>query len=138
MDQIFDRLSFLMRSLAGSRTQTRRDRYESTDPDYVQAMEELEAFLSGRANSTAYSTSHAPPPEPLDEQLIRDFRNLECSPDDSLDTIKRSYKRLLRRYHPDRHADNPEKQRIATEITKELNAAFHRVEMHKRRSPDHS
>jgi len=42
--------------------------------------------------------------------------------------VKKSYKRLLRQYHPDKHAHDPEKLKTATEITQRINVAFARIE----------
>ena len=33
----------------------------------------------------------------------------------------------MRTYHPDRYADDPERQRVATQISAKLNASFNRI-----------
>ena len=93
-------------------------------------MDELEEFLAtGRSRPSAAAS--APKPDPLSDELRRDFAILRSSPDDSLDKIRKAYKHLLRDYHPDRHFGDPEKQRIATEVTQKLNASYRRVRRYK-------
>jgi curved DNA-binding protein CbpA len=41
--------------------------------------------------------------------------------------LKKSYKKLLRKYHPDKFSNNPNKLKIATEITKKINESFSRI-----------
>ena len=38
--------------------------------------------------------------------------------------IKKAYKKLLRKYHPDFFTGNPKKQEVAKEVTKKINEAF--------------
>ena len=57
----------------------------------------------------------------------QDYRNLELEPGADFQTVKRAYRRLMRTYHPDRYADDPERQRVATQISAKLNASFNRI-----------
>ena len=53
------------------------------------------------------------------------FSVLGCSPSDSVKTIRKRYKELIRQYHPDRVNDmGPELQELAAEKTKAINIAF--------------
>ena len=45
----------------------------------------------------------------------------------TMDQVRQSYRRLMRMYHPDKHTDNADKQRIATEITQKLTEAFMKI-----------
>ncbi|HVS53868.1 MAG TPA: J domain-containing protein [Opitutaceae bacterium] len=59
---------------------------------------------------------------------IREFyRVLELSPGASLDEIKRSYRRLLQQWHPDRYKPGSVMQTTAEDVTKELNEAYHQL-----------
>ena len=59
------------------------------------------------------------------DPLEADYRaNLEVGPDADLNAIRASYRRLLRRYHPDLNASDPEKQKTAEQITQRLNEAW--------------
>jgi hypothetical protein len=42
----------------------------------------------------------------------------------SFEEIKAAYKRLIKRYHPDRFHNDPEKHKAAVEISQKLNMAF--------------
>lgn len=69
--------------------------------------------------TTAYETLSA------EERREMDYRaNLQVDPDADLDTIRAAYRRLLRLYHPDLNAGDPEKQEIAEQITQRLNEAW--------------
>jgi DnaJ-domain-containing protein 1 len=84
-----------------------------------------------------YTRAHRPEPARPDpqEHLRQDYANLELPFKSDLETVKKQYKSLLRKYHPDRFAQDPEKYRYATEVTKKLNESFHRIkEYHAHRS----
>jgi hypothetical protein len=99
------------------------------DPDLASAWEELNDYLgedrretgSGSARS-GQRTSPKPP-----ESLRPDYANLEVPFGADIETVRQSYKRLVLHYHPDRHAGDPEKVRVATEITKKVNESFERI-----------
>jgi hypothetical protein len=115
-----------------------------TDPDLAAAWDELNDYLGadregtggndtagsgGRRNGSGGSrsdggtrSSRMPP-----ETLRTDYANLEVPFGADIETVRRSYKRLVLRYHPDRHSGNPEKLRVATEITKKVNQSFERI-----------
>ena len=44
-----------------------------------------------------------------------------------IEMVRKSYKSLMLKYHPDKHAGDPQKQRIALEITKKINESFERI-----------
>jgi DnaJ-class molecular chaperone len=106
------------------------------DPDLAAAWDELNDYLgvgqrargedrargdtpgSGRGRSGS-----ALPPE----SLRPDYANLEVPFGADIETVRRSYKRLVLSYHPDRHAGTPEKARVATEISKRINESFERI-----------
>lgn len=52
------------------------------------------------------------------------YSNLEVQPGTSVEEIRRSYKKLMRQYHPDMHVQDEDKKHIAIEITKKLNEAM--------------
>lgn len=58
----------------------------------------------------------------------RYYANLELEPGAEFSDIKAAYRRLLRLYHPDRHAHDPEQARTAEEISKRLNEAMNYFE----------
>ncbi len=55
------------------------------------------------------------------------YKVLGVSPTDSDDTIKSAYRKLARKYHPDKYADGDLKE-LAEEKMKELNAAYEEIQ----------
>lgn len=55
---------------------------------------------------------------------LRWYRTLELEPGASLAEVRQSYRRLLKQYHPDRFARDPEKYKVATEVTRNITAAY--------------
>jgi len=71
------------------------------------------------------------PAEPLerdpprrDPVLARYYANLEVPYGADLKTVHEAWKRLLRKFHPDLHSADPERQQIGTELVKQLNHAY--------------
>ena len=44
--------------------------------------------------------------------------------------IKTSYRQLMRKYHPDMHAGNPQKQKAATELSMRVTGAYNGLVAH--------
>jgi DnaJ-domain-containing protein 1 len=142
LDQIFDRLSNLFRSLftedpfdTDSYQKTRERYYDS---DYQEAWEELDEFLNeGKAESHRtyrQKRTYSQKTDTEQESLKQDYANLEVQFKASFTDVKKSYKRLLRKYHPDRFANNPKKLKIATEITKKINESFTKIREYEKKS----
>lgn len=153
MDQIFDRFERLFRSwvsegaddlFGGGLRQSR----SKGDPDFDSAMDELDDFLdrgrteteakergrvrrereesARRASSsshTAYSRPSGPP-----EALVQAYRSLGLAYGTPFPEVKAAYKRLLMQNHPDRNSATPEQLKRSTEISMQINAAYHRIE----------
>ncbi|MCB9229149.1 MAG: J domain-containing protein [Deltaproteobacteria bacterium] len=58
------------------------------------------------------------------EMDLKYYSNLELPPGSSPEEIKRSYRQLLKRYHPDRFHLQPDQRALAEEITAGLNEAW--------------
>jgi DnaJ-domain-containing protein 1 len=130
MPGFMDRLAEFLRSFAGTSRTTRESDYRFSDPDVSEAWAELEEFMrSGKAGrTTGGERGHARgAPGPRDEDLRQDYANLEVPFGSDLTEVIKAYKRLILRYHPDKHSGDPEKIRIATEITKKINESFERI-----------
>jgi DnaJ-domain-containing protein 1 len=52
------------------------------------------------------------------------YANLEVPYGSDLDTVKASYLRLMRRYHPDRYSKDSEMEALATELSQEISQAY--------------
>ena len=55
------------------------------------------------------------------------FANLELEPTATLAEVERAYRRLVDKYHPDKHAGDPAKHKAASELTESLNKAYEAV-----------
>lgn len=151
MDRFFDRLGELVRGLLGG---GEASDYDPLDADMQAAYEELDAYLRGEpaagrargeqggfdrsgsrsaagesAGSGGRTASGGRADFPGPEETLRgDFAALEVHFGADLAKVRSSYKGLLLKYHPDRFADDPEKQRLANEVTQRLNASYGRIE----------
>jgi len=75
------------------------------------------------------STSGARRPDDSGEKTIREYyANLEVPYGSDLKTVKSSYRRLMRKYHPDRYANDPDMEELATELSQELTQAYQAIE----------
>lgn len=67
---------------------------------------------------------------PQDKQLAQYYANLELRPGATRDDIKRAYRELMRKYHPDKFLDDPDKHRSATELAQSLTEAYRKLNEH--------
>ena len=93
-------------------------------------------FTSNNSNKTNSSTTRdkkttqkpkVTPKVFVPFELHPDFKTLCVVPGTSLEECKFSYKSLLKKYHPDRFANDEKKQKEATEITSSITSAFTRI-----------
>ena len=119
MDML-DRLGRLLRSLSVD-TEEFSTGY---DPDLTAAWEELNGYL-GEGEAERHHRPRQPyhKGSPIDEA----YRVLELPAGAPMERVRESYKRLLRKYHPDRFVGRPEKQRAATEVTQAIIAAYRTI-----------
>lgn len=62
-------------------------------------------------------------------ELYEDFKTLCVMPGTNLEECKIAYKSLLKQFHPDKFANEPEKQKETTEITSSITTAFNRIKV---------
>jgi DnaJ-domain-containing protein 1 len=75
----------------------------------------------------------APPPSgpPIGDKRLRElYAQLEVPYGASFEEVKKSFRRLMRKYHPDLHAGNPQKHKTATQLTMSLTQAYNELEQH--------
>jgi DnaJ-domain-containing protein 1 len=73
----------------------------------------------------------APPPRRTaagDEAIRRAYAALEVPAGSDFEAVKRSYRRLMRKYHPDLNAGSVEKQAAATDLAQRLTEAYKTLE----------
>ncbi len=63
----------------------------------------------------------------VDPELAELYSNLEVPYGSNLATVRKAWKRLLRKYHPDLHSKDPEKRKIADELAQRLNGAYEQL-----------
>ena len=99
--------------------------------------EELEAELARRKERKRRQPPRVPPPSSV--KRLRDlYAQLEVPYGADFDEVKKSFRRLMRKYHPDLHAGNPEKQKVATQLTMSLTQAYNELELHLVGAPNRS
>lgn len=52
------------------------------------------------------------------------YRTLEVPVGADMKTVRKSYRRLLAKYHPDKYAGDPDKYDTATEVARKITAAY--------------
>lgn len=84
------------------------------------------ASVPPRATTGGASAGPQRPPRPgsTESQLAEWYRTLGVAPGADMAQIKSSYRQLMRKYHPDMHAGNPQKQKAATELSLRVTAAY--------------
>jgi len=78
------------------------------------------AFEAAQARGGAPGSGR-PSPE---ADRVRWYRTLELEPGADLQAVRKAYRRLLQQYHPDKFAKDPEKSKAATEVTRNITAAY--------------
>ena len=131
MDKFFNRLNGIFDSLDRLFDdlfhETERDSFY--DPDFKNAWIELEQYLSGRKSSFKNFNNFKKRDKVYrnTEYLAEDYANLKVNYDAPLESVTKSYKRLMKKYHPDNFPENSEQHKLATEITKKLNNSYQRI-----------
>jgi DnaJ-domain-containing protein 1 len=61
-------------------------------------------------------------------RLQKAYAALEVPVGSDFETVRKSYRALMRKYHPDRHTQTPEKQRAANEVAQRLTESYKLLE----------
>ncbi|MCS7019189.1 MAG: J domain-containing protein [Cytophagales bacterium] len=70
------------------------------------------------------SSAYKEPTPAYSAEELRHYQTLEVQPGAHFEQIKASYKALIKKYHPDRFPNEPDKQKTAIEITQRINTAY--------------
>ncbi|MFH1130897.1 MAG: J domain-containing protein [Pseudomonadota bacterium] len=62
-----------------------------------------------------------------EQHLARLYAQLECPFGADLVAVRKAYRVLMRKYHPDMHNGDPEKQRLATELSQKLTNTYNEL-----------
>jgi DnaJ-domain-containing protein 1 len=99
------------------------------------AREEVDEVLRGD-RPRREPPPRTPPPRRTaagDDAIRKAYAALEVPAGSDFETVRKSYRRLMRKYHPDLHGGTPEKHRAATDLTQRLTQAYKTLEKHLRR-----
>ena len=99
------------------------------------AREEVDELLGGKRARRETPPRRPSPPRTAagDDAIRRAYASLEVPAGSDFETVRKSYRRLMRKYHPDLHGGTPEKSRAATDLTHRLTQAYKTLEKHLRR-----
>jgi preprotein translocase subunit Sec63 len=97
---------------------TQDTQQKTTEADKQQA---YEAYRRFRAQQAQQNNAEQ---QAQIRQEAKYFDALEISPTKDFEAIKTAYKKVMKKYHPDRYAGNAEKQQIAQQISQKINAAY--------------
>jgi DnaJ-domain-containing protein 1 len=73
---------------------------------------------------SVFNSNQQPPKPNIDPIIASYYAHLEVAYGADLQTVTESWKRLLRKYHPDLFSNDPEKQAIANQLVQELNHSY--------------
>jgi DnaJ-domain-containing protein 1 len=62
------------------------------------------------------------------DAVTRAYAALEVPPGSDFETVRKAYRNMMRKYHPDRHAATPEKQKAANELAQKLTESYRLLE----------
>jgi len=63
-----------------------------------------------------------------DEAIRKAYAALEVPAGSDFDTVRKSYRRLMRKYHPDLHTSSPDNQKAANDLAQRLTEAYKLLE----------
>jgi hypothetical protein len=82
---------------------------------------------AGTRSSSSGSTGRPPRAGSTEAQVAEWYKTLDLQPGADLGEIKSAYRKLMRKYHPDMHAGNPQKQKAATELSMRVTTAYNEL-----------
>ena len=86
---------------------------------------ETEGFERGNTDPREEPGGHR---SDVDPALAEYYANLELPYGSDLETVRAAWRRMMKQYHPDRHARDEEKRRTADELTARLTRAYRELE----------
>ncbi len=117
----------------------RAARAKATADEQFRRMKEQAAASGGSwtsqssAGSSSSSSSGSPRPPragSTEAKVAEWYKVLDLQVGAEMPQIKSSYRSLMRKYHPDMHAGNPQKQKAATELSMRVTTAYNSLVDH--------
>lgn len=103
----------------------RRRARRAPEPERPPSVRSASERLTRNAASWARSFFSRRDDEP--KTLAQCYEALELSPEASLDEVRTAYRRLMRKYDPDKHLADPEKHRAAEQVSRQLTRAYRQI-----------
>ena len=86
--------------------------------------------MSSSSSGSSNGASRPPRAGSTEAKVAEWYRVLDLQPGADMAQIKTSYRQLMRKYHPDMHAGNPQKQKAATELSMRVTTAYNSLVDH--------
>ncbi|MEZ6183588.1 MAG: J domain-containing protein [Planctomycetota bacterium] len=115
MSDYFKRLENILRAKLNAKLGAFGDDDADLDPD--------EILRQGGFDPKDFKSAADRAPSAQDE-VSKAYSNLELTPPVTVDEAKRAWRKLMAKYHPDRHQGDPRKEAIATKVAAQLTEAY--------------
>ncbi len=99
--------------------------------EFRSAMRRIRTPMGSESPKPTMDLGSELPPRPRERsqpsappEIQRFYANLELPVGASVEEVKAAYRRLMRRYHPDRHASDPERAVLANNLAQQLRTAY--------------
>lgn len=112
----------LEEKLKWARQKEEQNRHGNYDNEYDNTREHF-------YQKSRYRSENSRSPD-FDEQLAKHYAALELPYGADLGRVQKAYRALLKKYHPDYFAHDPEKQQTATLITQKITDAYQVLKKH--------
>jgi DnaJ-domain-containing protein 1 len=108
---LFGRLGKIVRSQVGS---LREEKFKSDS-----------SYTNERTRYKNSSEEYSPPTTDTADSKEQEYlANLELDHFTSMDEVKKAHRRMMKKYHPDLHAGDKDKEAYAEKICSQLNVAY--------------
>ncbi|MDC3379293.1 J domain-containing protein [Planctomycetota bacterium] len=94
------------------------------DPDELLRRARAARDAAQGASGQAPPGSNSARQRPAGGELAKAYANLELTPPVTKDEAKAAWRNLMRKYHPDKHQDDPRKTEIANKVAGKLTEAY--------------
>lgn len=120
MTTILKRLLHIAKSYGGSLKAPGTGRFKMSGETAGDGQEDFSRFEAFHSDSPYPSAGYP-------EQVVQDLANFSLKPPSSLAEVKKARNREIKKYHPDRFMDHPERAATAKEILQIYNASYERL-----------
>ncbi len=119
---ILNRLKDIIRSSINDQFERLRD--SDTRFDFEEWRKYDKEYEDTRQRQQQYEKQYQAKQHAQNNNELKYYQILEVAPGSSFEVIKKSYRRLMKMYHPDLFRNDEEKHQTALEISRQLNEAY--------------